>query len=94
MPDMRALHSGLDAYHASLTRHVASLATEFDDVSRVWSALDECFAGNAADEFRPIWEGASKRFHDYTEHTSSILRVLSARIESLSLAERNTGLSG
>lgn len=94
MPDMRALLSGLEAYHESLTRHVASLNENFQEVGLRWTALDECFAGNAADEFRPVWEGASQRFQDYSEHTSHILRVLADRIEQLREAERTSGLIG
>lgn len=94
MTDMRALLSGLEAYHGSLGRHVVGLQAEFDDVSRAWAALDECFSGNAADEFRPIWEGASGRFRDYTERTTHILRILADRIDQLRDAERTTGLSG
>lgn len=92
MADTRALLAGLEAYRDSLRRLVSGLRLDFDDVARGWAGLDECFAGNAADEFRPIWEGASQRFRDYVDHTTAILAVLDRRIESLREADRATGL--
>lgn len=94
MPDMRVLLAGLEAYHQCVQRHVTMVRDEFEEVSRYWAALDECFAGNAADEFRPIWENTSQRFREYVEHTAAIQRVLSERIESLREADRVFGLSG
>jgi len=92
MPNMRALLAGLEAYQASLQRHVITLGQDFDEVGRGWLNLDECFAGNAADEFRPIWEEASQRFRDYVQLTSGILHVLGERIEKLREAEQTAGL--
>jgi len=94
MLDQRTLLAGLEAYKETLERHVATLHQDFEEVRHGWANLDECFAGNAADEFRPIWETASERFREYVEHTSAILRVLGDRIEKLREADRATGLDG
>ena len=83
MLDQRALLAGLVDYRDSVERQVASLRDDFQEVAHTWANLDECFAGNAADEFRPIWEGTSQGFREYIEHTTAILRVLSERIEYL-----------
>jgi len=92
MADMRTLLVGLTDYRDSLLRHVKSLESDFDDVRRVWIGLDDCFAGNAADEFRPIWQTADDRFKEYVERTTEILGVLNQRIESLEEADRTIGL--
>lgn len=92
MADMRALLAGLIDYRDSLARQVKSLEGDFVDVRRVWIVLDGSFAGNAADEFRPIWQAADDRFREYVERTTVILRVLSERIASLEEAERTVGL--
>jgi hypothetical protein len=92
MPDTRALLAGLEAYQRSVERHLASLNQEFEEVGRCWLALDEVFAGNAADEFRPIWENTAHRFREYVDHTTAIVRILGERIESLREADRPIGL--
>jgi hypothetical protein len=94
MADTRSLLAGLEAYHRTVERHAASLHEDFTEVSRYWMVLNECFAGNAADEFRPIWENTSQRFQEYVEHTTAVLRALSERIESLREADRAIGLGG
>jgi uncharacterized protein YukE len=94
MADTRALLAGLEAYQQSVERHVTSLHQQFEGVSRCWAVLNECFAGNAADEFRPIWENTSQRFREYVEHTTAIVRVLGERVEGLREADRRAGLGG
>jgi hypothetical protein len=94
MTDMRALLAGLEEYRQSVEQHLEVVHEDFDEVSHYWLALSECFAGNAADEFRPIWEVASQRFREYVERWTAIVRVLGERIDSLRQAERPIELSG
>jgi hypothetical protein len=91
MPDMRMLLSGLEEYRGAIDRHLEQVRGEFDEVTRAWMSLSECFEGNAADEFRPVWESASERFRDYVEHSTAIVRILADRIEDLRLAEQTPG---
>jgi hypothetical protein len=92
MLDMRALAAGLEEYRRTVERHVALLQHDFDEVSRYWLLLNECYAGSAADEFRPIWEKTSQRFQEYVARTAVIVRVLGERIASLREADRAAGL--
>jgi hypothetical protein len=94
MSDMRALAAGLEEYRQTVERHVLRLRDEFDEVGRYWLALAECYAGSAADEFRPVWEGTRERFREYVEHTTAIVRVLGERIDSLREADRVAGPDG
>ena len=91
MLDMRALIAGLDDYHTALERQVETVRVEFEAVERAWQLLSECFQGNAADEFRPVWEAAESRFHEYVERTTALDQVLLARVDDLRAADRPTG---
>jgi uncharacterized protein YukE len=88
MPDMTALLAGLEDYHESLVRHIDQVRQDFIRVENAWACLDECFAGQAADEFRAVWEAASQRFREYVDRTADIQTILSHRIESLREADR------
>ncbi len=92
MADMRGLVVGLDEYRNSMKRHLEALQTEFDSLTLVWQALNECFEGHAADEFRPIWENTSRQFREYTDQGREIERILAERIESLREVDRSNSL--
>ena len=94
MPDMRVLIAGLDAYRMAVDHQVDTVRDGFLEVERAWRLLDECFRGDAADEFRPIWLQTERRFREYVERTTVLTRVLGVSIDDLRRANLPTGLSG
>jgi uncharacterized protein YukE len=92
MIDQRTLLARLDEYHGSMNRHLLLVREEFERVSTAWAELERCYAGDAADEFKPIWGSASQRFREYDEQTGAIMAALRERIESLREANRAVGL--
>lgn len=94
MLDARALIAGLSEYAAALERQVEATRSRFNEVERVWRLLSECYAGTAADEFRPGWEATEARFREYVERTTLLRRVLQDRLDDLRAADRATGRIG
>lgn len=94
MIDQRALLANLEDYHATMNRHLLVVREEFYLVSSAWAELDRCYAGDAADEFKPIWASASQRFNEYVEQSTAIMAALRDRIESLREANHAVGLEG
>lgn len=92
--DLRQLLAGLEEYHRALIQQVATVEGEFAEVSQTWLGLSECFEGDAADEFRPLWEQTATWFRDYAERTTAINAILADRIEALRRAEQTAGLGG
>jgi uncharacterized protein YukE len=88
MPYMTALLAGLEDYHDSLSRHLDQVRQDFTRVETAWLGLDECYAGQAADEFRAVWETTRQRFRDYVDQVANIQAILSHRIGGLRDADR------
>lgn len=99
MSDATALLQGLEEYYASMERHMHLMRERFVDVERTYLGLAECYAGRAADEFKPIWEDTAKRFEDYIEKSIVLQHTLAERMEKLREADRpvdfgSTGIPG
>lgn len=94
MIDVTKLLVGLEDYQSTATRHVLLVREDFEAVQRTWHRLDECYRGEAADEFQAAWLRAASMMSDYTDGTDAILAMLRARIEYLRAVDKPTGLDG
>jgi hypothetical protein len=81
--DIDALRAGLEAYHASLIRHLARLTEDFATLQSCWLALDEEYAGHAAEEFRQRWAVTADWFAQYLEALHNLASMLENRSQHL-----------
>lgn len=93
MADTRLLLDGLENYRTSLQRHLSMMQAEFQHLQGRWQAFSAVYAGDAANEFKPIWHGTSARFDEYILRAKAIVRLLDERIEQLRKVNREEGVS-
>lgn len=83
MTDATRLTHLLEDYAESLAGHLASVREEFDQLTRAWRMLSDVYEGDAAEQFRGVFEATAARMRHYEEDAGVLLGVLRGRIESL-----------
>jgi uncharacterized protein YukE len=81
--DVDQLRAGLGAYRDSLSQHLSRLSTDFCDVQRAWAALDQEYAGRAAEEFRQRWRITAEWFEQYMDAIRNLSTTLEERSRNL-----------
>jgi uncharacterized protein YukE len=85
------LLAGLEEYHKRLTRHIAQMEQEYQQLERRWQSFSAVYEGNAAEQFRAGWRRTAEGFRGYVDEGRGILRVLDERIDSLRQVDRTEG---
>ncbi len=83
MTDTTALARGLEAYIATLERHLGRLREHRATLDMSWGALNGVYHGNGADVFRQAFERAREMMNTYTSSGEAILVVMRDRVEAL-----------
>jgi uncharacterized protein YukE len=76
MTDVTRLTALLDDYAGALDGHLRHVREEFDQLHRAWRALSDVYEGNAADQFRTVFEASAARMTAYDHDANGLLRVL------------------
>ncbi len=92
MADTRVLLKGLEKYQEQLSKHVARLQQDYQELETRWTAFRNVYEGNAADEFKGKWEQTRRGFQEYVEQTQQIMQVLKDRIDALRKADQQENL--
>jgi hypothetical protein len=74
---------GLREYRDSLARHLDRLTEEYRSVQGCWRALDQEYAGHAAEEFRQRWATTSHWFDEYLDALRRMIAMLDERTRHL-----------
>lgn len=92
MSNTRILADKMQTYHKTVEKHLTQVDSEFQRLHQRWLRLRQNFAGDSADEFRPVWEGTERMFREYSEAASQIQRILAKRIEDMKDVNRREGM--
>jgi uncharacterized protein YukE len=77
------LREGLRNYNDSLDSHLEKLLLDFESLMGHYSHFRQEYEGQAAEEFKAVWEQTARWFEDYINITQSLSRTLEERIDSL-----------
>lgn len=83
MTDATRLTLLLDEYASALDGHLHQVREEFDHLTRAWRALSDVYEGNAADQFRAVFEATAARMAAYEQDASGLLGVLKTGVAAV-----------
>lgn len=77
------LREGLRNYNASLNGHLEKLLLNYDSLMEQYSHFRQEYEGQAAEDFKAVWEQTARWFENYINITQSLSKTLEERIDSL-----------
>jgi uncharacterized protein YukE len=77
------LREGLRNYNDSLNNHLEKLNQDFDSLMGHYVHFRQEYEGQAAEEFKAVWEQTARWFEDYINISQSLSKTLTERIDSL-----------
>ncbi|RKD98744.1 hypothetical protein [Marinifilum flexuosum] len=77
------LKEGLREYNLSLNNHLEQLQSDFDSLMGHYAHFKQEYEGQAAEEFKTVWEQTAIWFDDYIKSAKNLASTLEERVDSL-----------